>query len=262
MYVLTGATSDNVRGTLMRFDPPTATFARVVEITCLPPIQLPTALAVGREGNPYIAGISIDRQLLRVDTVTGACQRTGFEPNLAGFGMAFSMDPTSGTDTLYAVEDGELASLDTSTFNRTIIGPVSVMNTSGSANAGTASFLTGTSAGDLFTTYPLSLVPPSPPLQRSRSQPGTMVSVPMVSIGEISKSTGAVTDRWSFTLPATDPSQIQAFAFWGGDFYFFVTPGAGTAVWRFRPSDGSTVQVAQTTDIVLAAGVSTCAPIR
>ncbi|MDP8998808.1 MAG: hypothetical protein M3O46_01715 [Myxococcota bacterium] len=246
----------------MRFDPPAATFARVVEIACLPPIQLPTALGVDRQGNPYIAGISIDRQLLRIDAVAGACHRTGFEPNLAGFGIAFSMEPRSGGDTLYAIEDGELASLDTSTFNRMIIGPVGVMTTSGSGSAGTASFLTGTSAGDLFTTYPLRLVPSSPPAQRSRSQPGMMVSPPIVSIGEVSKSTGAVTDRWSLTLPATGPSQIQAFAFWGGDFYFFVMSGAGTAVWRFRPSDGSTVQVAQTPEIILAAGVSTCAPIR
>ena len=172
------------------------------------------------------------------------------------------MDPASGDDTLYVVEDGELASLDISTFNRSIIGPVGVMNTSGAGSAGTASFLTGTSAGNLFTTYPLSLVPPSPGVRGSRSRPGTMVTPPMVSIGEVSKSTGAVTDRWSSTLAATGPSQIQAFAFWGGDFYFFLTPGAGTSVWRFRPSDGSTVQVAQTNDIVLAAGVSTCAPIR
>jgi HlyD family secretion protein len=37
--------------------------------------------------------------------------------------------------------------------------------------------------------------------------------------------------------------------------------GIQQALASLRPSDGSTVQIAQTTEIILAAGVSTCAPI-
>jgi len=55
-----------------------------------------------------------------------------------------------------------------------------------------------------------------------------------------------------------------AFAFWGGDFYTFTAQdlNAGSVVTRFRPSDGSIVQVGHTAESIVGAGVSTCAPQR
>jgi hypothetical protein len=78
-----------------------------------------------------------------------------------------------------------------------------------------------------------------------------------------------IADKWSlkiggstssrpYALSGSPAPDVQAFAFWGGDFYIFV---AGD-VWRFRPSDGSTLQIAHTDDVVVAAGVSTCAPLQ
>jgi hypothetical protein len=62
-------------------------------------------------------------------------------------------------------------------------------------------------------------------------------------------------------LPGVDIAGGWAFAFWGGDFYTFTAPGdTSTVVQRFRPSDGTVVQVASLSLVVVGAGVSTCAP--
>jgi hypothetical protein len=45
-----------------------------------------------------------------------------------------------------------------------------------------------------------------------------------------------------------------------GDFYLFTAPGGSSIVTRFRPSDGSLVQVATLSQTIVGAGVSTCAP--
>lgn len=274
MYVLTEGASLDARGMLWRFDPSTATFASVVGIPCLPPIHLPTALAVDRAGNLLIAGISLDRQLLRVNAATGACQATGFSPDLTGFGMAFSTDGFGG-DTLYVVQSSQLASLDTSTWVVTAIGSFDATSWNGSSAS--ARFMTGTGAADLFATYPFAVPPRCTPLGRDwLTGSCTPSAFPTTTIGRVDKATGSVTDVWSLTMPPTippgpsgagplaprPPLNVEAFAFWGGDFYFFVAPGSGTVVWRFRPSDGSTVQIAQTDSVVLAAGVSTCAPLQ
>ncbi len=62
------------------------------------------------------------------------------------------------------------------------------------------------------------------------------------------------------TLPGVYQNGSYAFAVWGGDFYTFTGDPAGTVVTRFRPTDGSIVQVAQIADVIVGAGVSTCAP--
>jgi hypothetical protein len=96
---------------------------------------------------------------------------------------------------------------------------------------------------------------PPPPPKCSRTQG--------VAIGRIDKSSGSVTTAWSVTtslLPAA-PLQLQGFAAWGEDFYLFAPQPSGSVVVRFRTSDQSTVEVAQTDATVLAVGVSTCAPV-
>jgi hypothetical protein len=64
----------------------------------------------------------------------------------------------------------------------------------------------------------------------------------------------------SSSLPGVSQGSGWAFAFWGGNFYTFTAPGGSTVVTRFDPNDGSIVQVAQTSDVIVGAGVSTCAP--
>jgi hypothetical protein len=263
IFVLTQAPSSDAHGQLLQFDPQTAAFSSAVTVPCLPPIQLPTALAVDRQGNAYIAGISIDRQVVRIDRATGTCQKPGLAASVVGFGMAFTGGAPGPNDELYAVDGRELEVVDPSTFHSVAVGPFGSIR-DGSAMPdpyndtyrGVTVYLTGNADGDVF-----ALGSPDAPL-------GTRGSFPVAystSIGQVDKATGAVTDRWVVGVPDITPiwasGNVGGFAFWGSDFYFFVTSGSGTVVWRFRPSDASTQQVAQTEGVILAAGASTCAPI-
>jgi hypothetical protein len=258
IFVLTQAPSSDAHGQLLRFDPQASAFSSPVTVPCLPPIELSTALTVDRQGNTYVAGISIDREVVRVDGITGACQELGVAASVSGFGMAFTGGAARGRDALYVVDGPELDVVDSSTFRRAAVAPFdSAGATDGAAperywpspgSSNITVYLTGTAQGDVFAL--------------GSSKP--LVTPAFTSIGQVDKSSGAVTDQWSVGVPDIWPiyngRNLRGFAFWGGDFYFFVVSGPGTVVWRFHPSDGSTQQVAQTDSVVLAAGVSTCAP--
>jgi hypothetical protein len=166
--------------------------------------------------------------------------------------MAFSADAPGSGDTLYVVQGGDFAAVDTSTFDSRVIGPFKGTG-SQSVGSGVVYYLSGTGAGDLFTVYTHAEWPPC-----ALANPGNCLITTLV-IGRVNKATGAVTDQWtSPVIPRESPYNLSGFAFWGGDFYFFISG----VVWRFRPLDGSMAQVAQTQSKVLAAGVSTCAPLQ
>ena len=64
-------------------------------------------------------------------------------------------------------------------------------------------------------------------------------------------------------MPTPQGPDAWAFAFWGGDFYFFTSVGgAPSTVGRFHPADGSFDPVYATlpSGAITGAGVSTCAP--
>ena len=106
--------------------------------------------------------------------------------------------------------------------------------------------LTGTGDGRLFAFY-------------------TKLGTPNGSyIGQINTTTAAVTAEQAF--PTLDQGNGWAFAFWGGDFYFYtansMSSSKTTTVARYRPSDKS-LDTAYMTNIgfhIVGAGVSTCAP--
>jgi hypothetical protein len=127
-----------------------------------------------------------------------------------------------------------LGSMSTTTFDTTTINTV-VPNIF-------ASELTGTGSGQLFGFFEV-----------AAGSTGA-------AIGELDKTTGQLVAMNN--LPGVDITGGWAFAFWGGDFYTFTAPdGTDTIVQRFRPSDDTIVQVAQTSGLtVVGAGVSTCAP--
>jgi hypothetical protein len=101
--------------------------------------------------------------------------------------------------------------------------------------------LTGTGAGGLFAFWG----------PDGNGSPGS-------AIVEIDKTTAQVTN--SSSLPTVTQGDGWAFAFWGGDFYTFTAPAGSTVVNRYDPNDGTVVQVAETDDEIVGAGVSTCAP--
>jgi hypothetical protein len=210
-------------GSLMKFEPATATFVSIGHIPCVNR-SLPFSMAVSRTGIAYVE--LLDSSMLRVNTTTLACASAAYVslPGGSGgtFGMGFAADGAGG-ETLYLAEDSStprLAALDTTTFQARIVGPM---------NQATRSELTGDSMGRLFAFY------------------GN-------TIAQIDKTTAKVTPL--YTTAFTGGS--FAFAAWGGDFYLFVDG----SVMRFRPSTGTTVQIGQISDAVVGAGVSTCAPSR
>jgi hypothetical protein len=237
IYVITQSNN------LYSFNPAQPSFKPIGRIAC-PDTggATPFSMAVDRTGIAYI--VFGDGELFRVSTATAACQATSFVPGQQlfppTFGMAFSHEVADGGETLFVAGDNtgapdQLATIDVTDYRLTVVGSFNPQIT--------AAELTGTGAGDLFGFW-------------SPGGPGGLDS----AIVQIDKATAQVTN--SSPLPGVAQGQGWAFAFWGGDFYTFgAPPPAGTTVvHRFRPSDGSIVQVASTSEVVVGAGVSTCAP--
>lgn len=223
---------------LMSFDPAAGTFTRIGFLSC--PVSInadtqPFSMAVDRSGIAYV--VYRDGELFRVSTATAACQSTSWRPDprrfSTTFGMGYARNDVDGGEVLYVASDDDggarLASLDTNSFT---LHPIGAFD-----RAVTAPELTGTGAGDLFAFYNM--------------DGGS-------AIAQIDKSTAQSTAQ--SMLPGVDQGSAWAFAVWGGDFYTFTAPGLNSVVTRFRPSDGSIVQVAQLSDLIVGAGVSTCAP--
>jgi hypothetical protein len=224
---------------LYSFLPSTEAFTYIGTIECPASSGSAFSMAVSRTGTAYV--VFSDGELFRVSTATAACAATSFFPGQSGFptfGMAFSNDTGDAGETLYVAGDNdpsELARIDVTNFALTTVGafepPI------------TRAELTGTGAGDLFAFW-----------EQPDSGPSAIV--------QIDKANARVTA--SSPLPGVMQGSGWAFAFWGGDFYLFTAPGptVTTIVQRYRPSDGSIVEVAKLDDLIVGAGVSTCAPQR
>jgi hypothetical protein len=228
---------------LYSFDPAVGTFHDIGPMAC-PTQDSAFSMAVDRKGIAYVLlfpGASNPGRLFRVSTANGACTPIGqYTPGQQGFGvfgMGFATIGGGPAETLYVLGASDimgntegLASIDTTSFQLSFIGP---------SNPVTAGELTGTGNGRLFTLY--------------FTGAGSF-------IGQLDTTTGQVTQV--VQVPGIDLATLAfAFAFWGGDFYLFTAPNGGTTtVTRYRPSDGSFTTVASLADIIVGAGVSTCAP--
>jgi hypothetical protein len=231
-------------GRLEAFDPAAAHFTPIGTVDCAatPSGGMPNSMAVDRRGTAYVS--YHDGSLFRVDTRTASCTRTAFAHARDGwmqYGMGFST--TGGgpaeqlfvADSSYSQPSRGLATIDVTSFAFHAVGAFA-------PSLGDAVELTGTGDGRLFA---LSLDSPGPGSH----------------IAEIDKTTARVLS--STALPLGSASAALAFAFWGGDFYTFLSADGGappTTVSRWRPTDGSLVTVATTPDVIVGAGVSTCAP--
>jgi hypothetical protein len=224
---------------LLRFNPPDATFTAIGLISC-PTTATPFSMAVDRKGRAYI--VFQNGELFRVSTATAACKSTGFtsaETGFSLFGMAFATDEKGSEETLFIADSSfddlpsaGFGALNVDTFDFKFIGPFS-------APLGNAVEFTGTGDGRLF---------------------GYFIDSPqgVSHIAEVDKETGAL--QSDVLLTFSEPTSSFAFAFWGGDFYVFHAGGGPTVVTRYRPDDGSLVDVASLPTHVVGVGVSTCAP--
>jgi len=228
--------------TLRSFDPASGQFRTIGRIACpVAASDSPFSMAVDRRGIAFVLFRS--ERLYRVSTATGACLATTYVPrqsNYGLFGMGFATNAGGPTETLYVAGEGTqngggatgLARISPESFALTRVGDF--------APVIERAELTGTGDGRLFAFY-------------AKGQNATDSY-----IGEIDPQTARVVGERRF--PTVDQGQGWAFAYWGGDFYMFHAPTGRTRVTRWRPSDDSVTQVATTTEIIVGAGVSTCAP--
>lgn len=225
---------------LQSFNPASGTFTNIGQIDCpAGPGFAPFSMAVDRKGLGYV--LFTDGVIYQISTATGACIPTSFEPDQHGFfqfGMGFATNSIGPTESLYVAGDARnggtpgLAHVDTSTFKLNFIGNDPIF---------TEAELTGTGDGRLYAFY------------RHELDDGES------NIGQIDTQTGFITGERHFSN--VDQGNGWAFAFWGGDFYMFHAPVDHTIVTRWRPSDDSVVDVAETNGTtIVGAGVSTCAP--
>lgn len=226
---------------LLRFYPPDLSITTIGTINC-PSDSQPFSMAVDRQGVAYVLFAS--GELFRVSTLTASCKPTSFfsDPGLfsLNFGMGFSSNKDDPGETLFIAganlnnpgATSTLGKIDPLKFDLSPIGPLS--KPIGNPE------LTGTGDARLFAFGP---------------------DVPNSHLAEIDKVTAAVKSDVLINLNQSNIS-AWAFAFWGGDFYFFTSEQKGfSVVHRYTPGGSTTPPaVAQVGLTIVGAGVSTCAP--
>jgi hypothetical protein len=233
IYVITSADE------LLAFDPHVGSFKLISKISCPNAFgATPFSMAVDRKGTAY--SVFQNGSIYKIRTSTGACAETDYEAGQSGFftfGMGFSTDEGGPSETLFVASDGmdnttpSLASIDTKSF---VLSPVSAL---GPPLAGME--LTGTGDGRLFG------------FVGDPSGAGTRLV-------RVDKETAELS--LEATFPSLELGGGWAFAFWGGDFWFFTAPAGGSIVTRYRPETGERSVVAAWPSVIVGAGVSTCAP--
>lgn len=235
---------------LLSFDPMTLEFRSIGRIACPAAASAtPFSMAVDRAGVAYVLfqdsdGGSDDGRIFRVSTATAACIGTPFTPNQLSFrrfGMGFATDEAGPTEALFVADSDQdgvgqgLGRVDVTSFGLTRVGAFSptIRNAE----------LTGTGDGRLFGFY-------------SKAQQERQAY-----IGEIDRQTAEIVGE--ARLEGVRLGSAWAFAFWGGAFYMFTAEsGSGSAVTRYHPSEGSPGVIAQLSERIVGAGVSTCAPAQ
>lgn len=226
---------------LLRFYPPDLSLTTIGTIDC-PSASQPFSMAVDRQGVAYV--LFADGEIFRVSTLTASCKPTSFvsDPGLfsVNFGMGFSANENDQGETLFIAgadlgnpgATSTLGTIDPSKFKLSPIAPLS--KPIGNPE------LTGTGDARLFAFGP---------------------DAPLSHFAEIDKATAQVKSDVLIDLQQTSIS-AWAFAFWGGDFYFFSSEQQGLSVVHKYTPGGSTTPpaVAQIGLTIVGAGVSTCAP--
>ncbi len=226
---------------LLRFYPPDLSVTKIGTIDC-PSDSQPFSMAVDRQGVAYVLFQS--GELFRVSTLTASCKPTSFfsDPSLfsLNFGMGFSSNTADEGETLFIAgadlgNPGAISTLGTiglPKFDLSPIGPLS--KPIGNPE------LTGTGDARLFAFGPGS---------------------PDSHLAEIDKATAKVKSDVLVNLNQSD-IDAWAFAFWGGEFWFFTSEQQGiSVVHRYTPGGTTTPPaVAQINLTIVGAGVSTCAP--
>ncbi len=256
IYLLVPDPSNSMGSLIASFDPASGGVAMLGDPACPSPVT--NFLGVDHAGEIYTREGGGGEMLtsFRIDPSTLQCVETPFQRPVTWrecmSGSTFSADTESETgESLFfhgetcnsgSGDEQLLALIDPETSSDRTLGSFSTpLQASGSILWP----MCGSPDGSLYLSYPASTL-------------GTGTA-----IGVVDTLTGIVTTKWQASdMPATaDQGSLgHEFALWGGDFYLFIqdASGAGTQVFRFRPSDSSLVAVAQFDSPVWAAATSSC----
>lgn len=178
---------------LLRFDPPSATFTRIATLHCPAKGSHPFSMAVDRKS---IAYVEYDNGMIfAVDTADGSCQTTPYvadqRPPFGNFGMGYVTIGTGPAEQLFIAADspGTLGIIETPVFD---VNPVGMFQPQIAYAE-----LTGTGEGRLYAFYAFDYTGGS-------------------YVAEIDKTTGNIIGQ--DPLPMVDRGTGWAFAYWGGDF--------------------------------------------
>lgn len=222
-------------GDLLSFDPSNLGVKTIGKVQC-PSVLSPNSMAVDHLGVAYANYYGTDGgQIFKLSTSTAACTPTGYAPQygFTKFGMGFTGDQDGG-ETLYIADtlsdpSGALASVELKSFKLGYVAPFSP--------ALPRCELTGTADGRLFAFC-------------MESAGSTLAQIDPASakvLGADSLQTGGAQNAF-------------AFGFWGGDFFLF-TGSSGSTITKFDPVSKKETVVGSTVQLIVGAGVSTCAPL-
>ena len=252
IYVL----DDTGSGQVWFFDPPANTFTMVGSIGCPAPIGwVANSMAIDRQGYAWINYYEQSSRLGRIFRAPlsdlSLCEDTGYvNPGQTWWllGMGYSVvDAASSCDELYVYRSdryleypdfgpggAELGQFDEASAEIDLVGPTDYP----------VGELTGTGDGRLFTFAP--------------------VSAELAVLVELDKESGAELEHTN--LDGLDITNAFAFAFWGGDVYFFTETSPASGVSQVTRLDydgdaggGLALYNADTGLHIPGAGVSTCA---
>jgi hypothetical protein len=230
---------------LYRFEPDKLAFTKIGPLTCPAPGAQPNSMAIDRKGTAWVN--YSNGSIWKVSTKDASCQPTSYVQGQNGimrFGMAFvSSAPGSKEETLFVAGLDESAAtagrglfkIDTTTMALTSIGDYT------GELRGRGAELTGTGDARLY---------------------GFFTTQPQTTLAKIEQASAATTEHKP--LDGVPTPAAWAFSFWGGDFWFYTSPGAEPSrVTRLHTADGK-IEVVRP-DVggfrIVGAGVSTCAPL-
>lgn len=222
-------------GDLLSFNPANLAIKTIGKVQCKSQLS-PNSMAVDHLGAAYANYYGNNTgEMFKLSTSNASCSGTTYTPQFGftKFGMGFVGDLDGGENLFIAdtVTDpsGALARVDTKTFKLDYIAPF--------APALPRCELTGTGDGRLFAFC-------------MDDQGSTLAQIDP----KTAKVIGA--DK----LNAGGAQAAFAFGFWGGDFYLF-TGNSGSDITKFDPMNKKELVVGSTSQLIVGAGVSTCAPL-
>ena len=238
-------------GSIWSFDPSDASFDFITDVEC-GGMTDSFSMGVSRKGRAWVQYVSGDLYTVDLKDPGSACKDPGFipgTPKFPNFGMAFvTNDANDHCDKLYAHSGIEPGLQGQGVGGLGVIDPQTLVLSEIVAIDEGWGELTGTGDGRLF----------------------AFQGDQQTWIREYDKVTGEVLGTWP--LPGLASPGAFAFAYWGGDFYLFVTTEEGffdgpsqVLHLDFDGSDGNGVVLTTLVEAapirIVGAGVSTCAPL-